>query len=425
MAEIAKNVQAIRGLKPSSKRYNKRVRGERGLLVAVHPTGRKVYFVRFQVGRGSGRQEKSREIGNFDEIPLAQACTMAAGVRAAVARGEDPFGERLAGYSFAMLFARWLEDYAKRRKRSWAEDERRWRLHLEPQLGRMPITDITRAMLTERLHGVAAQAGPIQANRVGALLSIVFNWSLDMGLVEQTPAFRLPKLGEEGARERFLLPDEIKAFWRGLDGAPITPAMRYALRLMLVTGQRRGEVISMRKADLDLGASMAVWTIPSPASKNKNPHRVPLPPLALLQIGEAIELCAPSEYVFPSPRDTGTHMWESAATKAMGRVVRVLGFAEPAWPHDLRRTVATNMARLKVPRADAERVLNHVKGARSSTFGKHYDQHAYDDEKFAALATWEQELRRILELPMPIGSGSRPLSGRNSAMPEDVAFGDR
>ena len=79
--------------------------------------------------------------------------------------------------------------------------------------------------------------------------------------------------------------------------------------------------------------------------------------------------------------------------------MRTLEFAEPAWPHDLRRTVATNMARLKVPRTDAERVLNHVKGARSSTFGKHYDQHAYDDEKLAALATWEQELRRILRTP--------------------------
>ena len=47
-------------------------------------------------------------------------------------------------------------------------------------------------------------------------------------------------------------------------------------------------------------------------------------------------------------------------------------------------------------RADAERVLNHVKGVKSSTFGKHYDQHGYDDEKYAALLKWERELRRIL-----------------------------
>src|SRR5262245_37742292 len=110
MTDIAKNVQAIRGLKPSAKRYNRRIRGERGLLVAVHPTGHKVYFVRFQVGRGSGRAERSREIGNIDEMTLAVACTKAAEVRAAVARGEDPFGERLADHSFATLFARWLED---------------------------------------------------------------------------------------------------------------------------------------------------------------------------------------------------------------------------------------------------------------------------------------------------------------------------
>ena len=53
---------------------------------------------------------------------------------------------------------------------------------------------------------------------------------------------------------------------------------------------------------------------------------------------------------------------------------------------------------MKVPRADAERVLNHVKGAKSSTFGKHYDQHGYDEEKYAALLKWERELRRIVGL---------------------------
>jgi hypothetical protein len=93
-------------------------------------------------------------------------------------------------------------------------------------------------------------------------------------------------------------------------------------------------------------------------------------------------------------------MWETAPTKAMGRTVKDLDFAEPAWPHDLRRTVATNLARLKVPRADAERVLNHVKGAKSSTFGKHYDKHGYDEEKYAALLKWERELRRIAGHPI-------------------------
>ena len=367
-------------------------------MLARYPSGKATWLVCLQVGKGAGRRRFTREIGDARLMSLADAAEKAEDDRRTAKRGEDPNAAKIRGGTFAELFARWLDTYAKKRKRSWAEDERRYKLHLEDTLGRRPVGEITRAMLIERLHAIAKNAGPIQANRVAALLSVVFNWALDNSAIDQTPAHRLPKMGEETARERFLSAEEMKAFWYGLDDAPMTPSMRVALRLMLATGQRRGEIISMRKVDLALDGDMPVWTIPAPASKNKNQHRVPLPPLALSLIKEAQELAGSSPYVFPSPSDPKTHMWETAPTKAMGRTVKALKWAEPAWPHDLRRTVATNLARLKVPRADAERVLNHVKGAKSSTFGKHYDQHGYDDEKYAALLKWERELRRIVGL---------------------------
>jgi integrase len=397
---LTRNVKTIESVlaKPVTGPMRHKIKGENGLLLAIYPSGKATWLACLQVGKGAGRRRFTREIGDARLMSLADASSESETLRIAAKRGEEPGASALRSGTFGELFGKWLTTYAKDRKRSWREDERRYKLHLEGPLGKRPVAEITRGMLIERLHAVAKNAGPIQANRVAALLSVVFVWALDNAIIDQTPAFRLPKLGEETARERFLSPDEISAFWHGLDDAPMTPSMRLALRLMLVTGQRRGEIISMRKADLALDGDLPVWTIPAPASKNKNPHRVPLTPLALSLIKEALALSGSSPYVFPSPSEAKTHMWETAPTKAMGRTIALLGFAEPAWPHDLRRTVSTNLARLRVPRPDAERVLNHVKGAKSSTFGKHYDQHSYDDEKYAALVKWERELRRIVGL---------------------------
>ena len=393
--DVAKNIQAIRGLKKGAKRYNRRVRGERGLYVAVHPTGQKVYFVRFQIGHGLAREERSREIGNTEDISLADACARAAEVRSAVAQGGNPFS--LKGQPFSVLFTRWLEEYAKLKKRSWAEDDRRWQLHIEPKLGHVPVNEITRARLIELLADVAKK-GPVQANRVGALLSKIFNWALDTAVIEQTPANRLPKHGEERARERILGPTEIAKFWEGLERAPASESMRIALRLMLVTAQRRGEVMGARKQDIYLDEDAPTWTIPAPATKNKLMHRVPLAPLATRLFRDAIGLAAGSPYVFPSPDDPKTHMWETAATKAMGRFCEQMKMA-PAYPHDLRRTAGTTLARLGVPHEIIMRVLNHVREAKRTTLAKHYDLHGYDAEKRAALEKWERELRRLIGEP--------------------------
>ena len=397
---LARNVKTIESVlaKPVAEPVRHRIKGEPGLLLAVYPSGKATWLASLQVGKGKGRRRFTRDVGDARLMSLADASSQCQALRIGAKRGEEPGASTLRSGTFGDLFNKWLDQYAKDNKRSWPDDERRYRLHLEAALGKRPVAEITRAMLIERLHSIKADAGPIQANRVAALLSVVFVWALDNGVIDQTPAFRLPKMGEEKARDRFLSADEARAFWYGLDKAPMTQSMKVALRLMLVTGQRRSEVITMRKSNLALDGDMPMWTIPAPASKNKNPHRVPLPPLALELVREALMLSGSSYYMFPSPNDPKTHMWETAPTKAMGRTVKALGLAEPAWPHDLRRTVATNLARLKVPRADAERVLNHVKGAKSSTFGKHYDQHGYDDEKYAALLKWERELRRILGL---------------------------
>ena len=116
------------------------------------------------------------------------------------------------------------------------------------------------------------------------------NWAVDEDRAKFNPACRLKKVGEEQRRERVLTPEELKRVWHelaeplvvlpsgGLNETDLEAAkrVRLALKLLIITGQRRGEVIGMRKAELDLADKW--WTIPGERTKNGLPHRVPLTP---------------------------------------------------------------------------------------------------------------------------------------------------
>ena len=121
---LSKNVRAIEGVKPDPRQVNYRIKGERGLVLAVHPSGRKVWFVRYQVGRGKGRQQRWHEIGEFSESKsLAKACAEARRIMSRVADGEDPSRPELT--TFGALFDAWLEHHAKKKLDTWKDEKRR------------------------------------------------------------------------------------------------------------------------------------------------------------------------------------------------------------------------------------------------------------------------------------------------------------
>jgi integrase len=111
-----------------------------------------------------------------------------------------------------------------------------------------PIASITRADIKAMLREKARTA-PISANRLGALISNVFNWALGEEIIQASPALMLPRYGQEVERERNLTPSEIKAAWAAFErlGHPFGPL----LKMLLVTGQRRSEVAGMKLSEVD------------------------------------------------------------------------------------------------------------------------------------------------------------------------------
>lgn len=177
----------------------------------------------------------------------------------------------------------------------------------------------------------------------------------------------------------------------------LSPATRSILRLLLLTGQRRGEVAGALKSELDLAAAEPVWMISGDRTKNGLLHRLPLCPMAKAQFAKAVAASDPkSAFVFPSAKDPLCAPISAAAiTRAMARLVAELKIPTVS-PHDLRRTVGTEMARMGLPVHIRSLVLNHSPMSRGITDAV-YNRYAYDKEKREALTAWEAKLATLVE----------------------------
>jgi integrase len=313
-------------------------------------------------------------------------------MRAGVALGENPSeAKRRAkreapGRTFEALANRYLTEYARRQKKSAGADERNLNLHVLQKWKDRDYRTLRRADVIELIEGILSDGKPVLANRVQALVSVVFSFAVDSDLIDANPCSRLRKRGEERAGERVLTDPEIRLFWRMVVEAPASRQTGLGLRLALLTGVRVGEVAGIEPRELEqLGdPAKAVWTIPGSRTKNGLAHAVPLAPMALEIVRELVPV-APGSYAAAMKRIAERLTDDEPANKTW--------IAEPPTPHDLRRTFRTRLPQLGVAADIRDRLMNHI-GTDVGT--KHYDRHQYLDEKRAALLAWDTSLSAIL-----------------------------
>jgi integrase len=314
--------------------------------------------------------------------------------------GTDPKIERQAaiaaakvqGLTFDTLFNDWLERHSKVKKRSWKKDLNQYNCHLKDSLGRELVVDIHRRRIIAGLSDIAKASTGIVANRVQAMISAVFSWALSTGVVEQHPALRIPKLGLERVRERVLTHAELRKIWNALGSivsgtreGPMTPQMAQLLKVLMLTGARRSEVAHAATDEIANG----LWTLPAARMKNKRPHTVPLAPTVAKIIADAMLKSAPSRLVFPG--SAGGLIEPASVQRALTRLLKTLDI-ENVRPHDLRRTMASEMGRMGVPEETISRALAH---ARTGVTARHYNLHSYDPEKLKALRLWQAQIRNV------------------------------
>lgn len=275
------------------------------------------------------------------------------------------------------LGRQFLERHSRVNKapRSYRDDVKIFERDIEPVVGKLAIESVTRRHLAELVIRVTDRGSPIMANRVKALLSKMFNWAIDNGLLEASPAARLPS-NKERQRQRVLSDVEIRQLWQSLDGNPIHIA---AIKVLLLTGQRRSEVARMAWSEIEGGW----WTIPSEHTKNAIAHRVPISPEVL----KIIETPSGGNWVFEGEF---THVHPDTLTHFMAVTIQSAGL-ESCTTHDLRRTVGTFIQR-KFGAEVMHKVLNHADDKLTRVYG----QYDYDKEKRTALYAWARYIEELL-----------------------------
>lgn len=427
----------IRKLKPADQKY---IRSEgNGFTIRVLPSGRKpwLYIYSFE----GKRRELS--LGTYPEVTLETARSRFEAARLKVKNGIDPIAEHEAeaearrnAPTMKDLCEEYVERHAKRFKRTWEEDRRILNRDVLPAWGSRKAADIVKRDVIKLLEGIVDRGSPGMANNTFQVVRKMFNFAVERDIIRFTPCAGLKLPSPKNARDRVLSDQEIRTVWHNLEECAISDHMKYALRLTLVTAQRPGEVIRLHTSEIDGGW----WHKSAAQTKNATAHRVPLSPLALEIIAQAVAKTKLlrglrdeeeySGYIFPSPRylegekPMTQHSMIIAVARGLGRPVvsgkgkrpvdpdepqptaNTLG-VPPFTPHDLRRTAATCMAEAGEMDEVIDAILNHVKQGVI----KVYNLYRYDKEKRLALESWARKLTSIIS-GKPSGKVISLLHGR-------------
>lgn len=298
----------------------------------------------------------------------------------------------------------YIEQHAKKKKRSWKKDRQILDREVLPLIGRKRVADVSRQDVRDILRPIIDRDAPIRANHTLEVVRKMFNWAIETrDLAVPNPAARMGKPGKVGSRRRYLKGEELKLFWAALTPENLGEDGAAAFMLLILNAQREMEVVRKRWPDIDFEEQ--TWTIPPDHAKNELEHVIPITPFALTILRRLRERAKPNAiYVFPSPVLEGEHVRRVFIEKRINKIREATGI-EDVTTHDLRRTVTTYLGKLKVPQLIKKKLLNHAK-AKPGDVTDVYDRYEYLDEKREALLKWERMLLAMVEHGEPLVEGT-------------------
>lgn len=314
----------------------------------------------------------------------------------------------------------YIKKYAMLKKKSWQEDERILNKDVLPLWKDKKAKEITRNDVTSLIEGMQGRGDGIITNTF-KIIRRMFRYAVKKEIITVSPCYAFEK-GDElpivTSRERSLTEDEIKLFWVKLEKTAMSTDTRRALRLILLTGQRPGEVASMHHKEIK-----GRWWEFTP-KETKITKETPRKQRAYLT-DEALKLIGETDgygYVLKGKTDDTRPITERSISQALRK--NILGY-EPKkkvsikktlsttvpkrkkphvvpnekkldiahfTPHDLRRTCSTLISELGFTDAVVDAILAHLKKGEIRT----YNKNKYDKEKQAAMEEWELKLTSII-----------------------------
>ena len=356
----------------------------------------------------AGPKVRRKTIGAWGEskdgtagLTAAQARKLAEQARGEVRGGGDPVARlaaeakaRLAAeadakraavadaFTVGVLIRQWQSLHLAERSPSYrAEAPKRLRAALSSRVG-VSAAKLTRAAAVQAVDAVKATQGPVAANRVRAYGRACFGWAVKRGTIDGSPFAAIPKPSKETSRDRVLSDEEIGRVWRACDR--LAEPWRSIFRLLLLTGQRRGEVAGM--AWSELSEDRETWRLSADRTKNGRAHDVPIS-RATREIIAAVPRVEDCPLVFSRGHATPPSGFGKPKA-SLDQYIAESGGAIPPWVlHDMRRTVATGLQRLGIRLEVTEACLNHISGASAGIVAV-YQRHNWATEKRDALDKW-------------------------------------
>ena len=380
---FARSVSAPASGKPYAIHYDAEVKG---FGLRVTKGGARSFILNY---RAHGI-ERRYTIGSFPDWKVSAAREEAKRLKRFVDQGRDPMSERheeRAAPTINDLIDRYLCEHAPRKREgSRREDESLIRQWIKPELGNKKVAAVRHADV-ERLHRkITARGTPTRANRTAALLSKMFSLAIRWEMRADNPARGLERNTEE-RRSRYLAGDELRRLTEAL-AAHRNRGAADAIRLLLLTGARRGEVLAATWDQFDLAEG--IWTKPSSHTKQKREHRVPLSAAARQLLAEMKGMTdrlavganrEPSPFLFPAQRrrrarEGAGHLVD---IKAPWRAICKLAGLSGVRVHDLRHTYASVLASAGQSLPIIGALLGHTQPGTTARYA-----HLFDDPLRAA-----------------------------------------
>jgi integrase len=367
-----------------------------GLVLRVNYGGAKVWLVRHYLKRTDEAGKRylvptTHRLGRYPVLKVKEARERARFFQGDVQKGRAQAKADTFQAVAENFIKRYVEDKGLR---SQPEIERCLKKYVYPEWSAERFRAIDREQVANLLDKIVDENGPVQADRVLAIIRKLMNWYATRANDYTSPIVRgmNRSSGKDRARKRVLSDDEIRALWQTTEDEGTFGAM---LRVALLTAQRIGKVVTMQWDDIVDGK----WRIASEDGEKGNAEVLPLPPMVLEIIAAQPRLAA-NPYVFVAGHGDGHFNSFSLRKEALDKQ---LAFTKPWTIHDLRRTARTLMSQCPDILYDvAERVLGHKRQGVEPV----YDRHDYTHEKGAALRSLAAKVNLIVN-PPPKGKVAR------------------
>ena len=392
---------AVRQAKPKEKDYS--VTDADGLALFVATNGTKSWHFRFS---WHGKQPRM-SLGTYPEFSLREARELRDKCRSQVAKGVDPRLDRrqsrhAAGTALTNTFEtvanRWYDFRSARLSQAVKGGRAQSRLYLDkdliPVLGKLPIADITRADVLTAVRRVEKRGALNVAEKCRTWLNQIFRYAIAEGLIEINPASDLDIVAAVQPAVRhnpYLRRDELKPFLvalREFDGSAFT---QLAIRLLLLTGVRTGELRVATPDQFDLDG--ALWTIPAGTVKQLQakvraegekipPYLVPLSRQAVEVVRQIMWMTSgKARLLIPGRNDPHTPMSENTVNNAISG----MGYKGRLTGHGMRGTISTALNEMGYNPDWIEAQLSH---AGDNKVRRAYNHAAYVEQRRQMMQAW-------------------------------------